>query len=208
MGLRVLIADDHAFTLEGMQHAFAARPGIEVCAVARGGISAVALARLHQPDVALLDFAMPDATGLEVFVEITRWSPGTRCIIVTANGNPAVLAQIVAAGVGGLFTKACPVDAVVDGIHRVARGERVVSARARKLLAQADTDGDQRLTARERQILEGITRGMSNAAMAAALGISPKTVDSHRTSVMRKLDANSAPALVLAAIRRGLIDFS
>lgn len=93
-------------------------------------------------------------------------------------------------------------------INRVARGERVVSANVRRLLAQADAEGDERLTARERQILEGITRGMSNAAMAAALGISPKTVDSHRTSLMRKLDANSAPALVLAAIRRGLIDSS
>lgn len=206
MALRVLIAEDHAFTLIGMQHALAARPGIEVCATARGGVAAIAQARLHKPDVALLDFAMPDATGLEVFVEIARWSPDTRCIIVTGNGSPEVLAQIVAAGVGGLFTKGCPIDAVVDGIHRVAQGEQAVSALARRLLAQAVAEGDYLLTARERQILQAIARGMTNAAMAEALGISPKTVDSHRTSLMRKLDANSAPALVLAAIRRGLIE--
>ena len=206
MAVRVLIAEDHAFTLEGMQHALAARPGIEVCAVARGGVAAIAQARLHQPDVALLDFAMPDATGLEVFVEITRWSPGTRCIIVTGNGSPAVLAQIAAAGVDGLFTKACPIDAVVDGIHRVGKGGQVVSPGARRLMAQAVAEGQERLTSRERQVLQGIARGLSNAAMAEALGISPKTVDSHRTSLMRKLDANSAPALVLGAIRRGLID--
>jgi len=208
MNLRVMIADDHAFTLQGMQHAFSARPGLEVCAVAHGGIAAIAQARLHQPDVVLLDFAMPDATGLDVFVEITRWSPGTRCIIVTANGNPAVLAAIVAAGVGGLFTKSCPVDAVVDGVHLVARGKQVVSALARRILEEAETRPEEQPTARERQILEGISRGMTNAAMAAALGISPKTVDSHRSSLMRKLGANSAPALVLAAIRRGLIESS
>ena len=205
MSLRVMIAEDHAFTLEGMQYCILECPGIEICAVARSGVGAIAQARLHQPDVALLDFAMPDATGLEVFFEITRWSPGTRCIIVTGNGNPAVLAQIVSAGVGGLFTKACPIDAVVDGIHRVAQGEQVVSTLAGTLLAQAVAQDNEQLTARERQILQGIARGMTNAAMASALGISPKTVDSHRTSLMRKLDANSAPALVLAAIRRGLI---
>lgn len=206
MTLRVMIAEDHSFTLEGMQHALAARPGLEVCAVARGGISSIAQARLHQPDVALLDFAMPDATGLEVFVEITRWSPGTRCIIVTGNGNPEVLAQIVSAGVGGLFTKRCPVDAVADGIHRVAQGEQVVSALARELLAQAVVGDEDRLTPRERQVLQAIARGMTNTAIAEALGISPKTVDSHRSSLMRKMDARSAPALVLSAIRRGLID--
>lgn len=204
--MRVMIAEDHAFTLEGMQHSIAARPGMEVCALARSGVTAIAQARLHRPDVALLDFAMPDATGLEVFFEIARWSHGTRCIIVTGNGNPEVLAQIVSVGVSGLFTKACPIDAVVDGIHRVAQGERVVSALAVSLLAQANAASADQLTAREQQILQGIARGMSNAAMASTLGISPKTVDSHRTSLMRKLDANSAPALVLAAIRRGLID--
>ncbi len=206
MTLRVMIAEDHAFTLEGMQHALACRPGIEVCAVARGGVAAIAQSRLHQPDVALLDYAMPDATGLEVFVEINRWSPGTRCIIVTANASPAALAEIVAAGVAGLFTKRCPINAVVDGIHRVARGEHIVSAFASRLLAQAHTGDGKQLTPREMQILQGIARGMTNAAMASALGISPKTVDSHRSSLMRKLDANSAPALVLAGIRHGLID--
>lgn len=205
MPVRVMIAEDHAFTLEGMQHSIAARPGMEVCALARSGVAAIAQARLHRPDVALLDFAMPDATGLEVFLEIDRWSQGTRCIIVTGNGNPEVLAQIVSGGVSGLFTKACPIDAVIEGIQQVAQGKRVVSDLAAALLAQAATEDSDHLSGRERQILQGIARGMTNAAMAAALGISPKTVDSHRTSLMRKLEVNSAPALVLAGIRRGLI---
>ena len=205
MPLRVMLAEEHVFTLLGMQHCMDAYPTIEICAVARSGVEAIAQARLHRPDVVLLDFTMPDATGLEIFFEITRWSHATRCIIVTGNGNPEVLAKIVSAGVGGLFTKACPIAAVVDGIHRIAQGEQVVSALAGKLLAQAVTGGNGQLTARELQILQGIARGMTNAAMASTLGISPKTVDSHRTSLMRKLDANSAPALVLAAIRRGHI---
>ncbi len=204
--MRVLIAEDHAFTLEGLQHALQASGFIDVCATASDGISAIARARIHQPDVALLDFAMPDANGLEVVAEIARWSPATRCVILTGTSSPDVLARIVEAGVAGLFTKGCPANEVLDGVLRVARGERVVSLVAQQVLSQAEAAMNLTLTARERQVLESIACGLSNKAIAGILKISHKTVDSHRMSLMRKLGVKSAPALVLAAIRRGLID--
>ena len=206
MVVRVLVAEDHAFTREGLQHALQASGFVEVCAAVPGGIAAIAQARLHRPDVVLLDFAMPDADGLEVFAEIARWAPATRCIILTGSDSPEVLARIVAAGVAGLFTKGCPVEKVLDGILRVARGERVLSAAAQEILRAAPTARQPILTARERQVLQGIARGLTNGEIAGALALSPKTVDSHRMSLMRKLEVNNAPALVLAAIRSGLID--
>lgn len=206
MAVRVLVAEDHAFTREGLQHALQASGFVEVCATVPGGIAAIAQARLHRPDVVLLDFAMPDADGLEVFAEIARWAPATRCIILTGSDSPELLARIVAAGVAGLFTKGCPVEKVLDGILRVARGERVVSVAARHILRGAPSGAQPLLTARERQVLQGIARGQTNSDIAAALALSPKTIDSHRMSLMRKLEVNNAPALVLAAIRNGLID--
>lgn len=206
MTITVLIADDHAFTLEGMQHALQEAEGIEVCACADNGVAAIAKARICQPDVALLDFAMADATGLEVFAEIQRWSPATRALVVTGNTRPEVLDQIVKSGISGLCTKGCRTETVVQAIRDVARGERVITDAAQALIRQVLPGPARQLTAREHQVLQAITRGLTNTEIGVSLGISPKTVDSHRMSLMRKLDVNSAPALVLQAIRLGLVD--
>jgi DNA-binding NarL/FixJ family response regulator len=206
MLVRVLVAEDHAFTREGLQHALQAGGAIEICAIVGDGLAAIAAARLHRPDVALLDFAMPEADGLAVRAEIARWSPATRAVILTGNTAPDLLARIVASGVAGVFTKGCPVETVIDGVLRVARGERVVSEAVTQVLRGAGAAAEQALTARELQVLQGIARGQTNGAIARSLGISPKTVDSHRTALMRKLEAGNAPALVLAAVRSGLIE--
>ncbi len=206
MVIRVLVAADHAFTREGLQHALQASGFVEVCATVSGGVGAIAEARRHRPDVVLLDCAMPDADGLEVLAEIARRAPETRCILLTGSGSPELLARIVAAGVAGLFTTGCPVETVLDGILRVARGERVVSVAAREILRAAPPAAQPAFSARERQVLHGIVRGQTNGEIAAALALSPKTIDSHRMSLMRKLEVNNAAALVLAAIRSGLID--
>lgn len=206
MVIRVLVAADHAFTREGLQHALQASGFVEVCATVSGATAAIAEARRHRPDVVLLDVAMPDADGLEILAEIAGRAPETRCILLTGSGRPELLARIVAAGVAGLFTKGCPVEQVLDGILRVARGERVVSVAAREILRAAPPAAQPAFSARERQVLHGIVRGQTNGEIAAALALSPKTIDSHRMSLMRKLEVNNAAALVLAAIRSGLID--
>ncbi len=206
MVVRVLVAEDHAFAREGLQHALQTSGFVEVCATVPGGIAAIAEALLHRPDVVLFDVAMREATGLEVFAEIARWAPATRCIILTDSESPEVLARIVAAGIAGLFTKGCPVEKVLDGILRVARGERVLSDAAQTILRAAPSAAQPAFTARERQVLQGIARGQTNGEIAAALALSPKTIGSHRMSLMRKLEVKNAPALVLAAIRSGLID--
>lgn len=205
MALRVMIARDRAAPPTRAARSFGAFADIEICAMACGGTDTVAQAWLHQPDVAVLEWAVTEAADAAIFAEIARWSHATRCILVAGNRRPDVPWRAITPHVAAVFTPACPTLALVDGMRRVHHGEHVVSALAGQLIAR-DSASREGLTARQRQILDGVAQGMSNTTIAARLGISPKTVDSHRTALMRKLNVNSAPALVLAAIRRGLIE--
>lgn len=201
MNATVLIADDHGFTLEGMQRAVGETDGLCVVGVASCGIEAIGLARRLEPDLAVLDFQMPDATGLEVVAEIARWSPGTRCAIVTGVTRPAVLTQIARAGVPGLFLKGASPQEICAGLVRVAQGATVLP----EGLDMAASGPE--LSPREREVLQGIARGLTNAGIAEDLSISPKTVESHRASLMRKLGVHSTAALLARAVRDDLVSF-
>lgn len=203
--IRVLLADDHAFTLSGMQHALDSDPRFKVVAIAAAGLAAISLARVHQPDVALIDHGMPEANGLEIFTELRRWSPRTRCLIVTGTTSPATLQQLHQAGLPGLMSKSCALREVLSAIVRVAAGETVRSDDVLAALGPLDND-DPGLSLREREVLAGIADGLTNAGIAAKLSISAKTVESHRASLMRKLGVNSTASLVVRAVRAGLLE--
>ena len=201
---RIVLADDHALFLAGLRDALTERTGLEVVATAGNGLDAIALVKRHKPDVAVFDDSMPGATGLEAFAEARRWSPRTRFAILTGMVAPARLAEMRALGIDGILLKSMAPEAISEGIEAVSRGERILGEGIDRHLAGTSAAGA--LTPRERQVLEGIARGMSNAAMADTLGLSAKTVDTHRTSLMRKLDAHNVASLLLGAIRHGLID--
>lgn len=204
MPVTVVIADDHALTVRGMVSALLARGGFEVVATADNGMDAIVAAKVHQPDIMLLDMSMPDATGLEVFAEVRRWSPDTRTAIITGNPTPALFAQLESAGIEGLFLKNAPVDEICAGISRIAMGERVISEGAQAAIdAAADREP---ISPRELEVLQGIANGLTNARIAERLSISPKTVDNHRTNLMRKLDVKSSASLIVEAVKSGLID--
>ncbi|GGE13365.1 two-component system, LuxR family, secretion system response regulator SsrB [Gemmobacter megaterium] len=203
--IRVLLAEDHAFTLSGMQRSLADDPRFAVVATAVSGLAAIALGRMHEPDVALIDHGLPGANGLEVFIELRRWAPRTRCLIVTGNANPATLAQLHQAGLPGLMTKSTALAEVLAAITRVAAGQIVRSADVLAAIAPLADHGHD-LSLREREVLAGIAEGLTNAGIATKLSISPKTVESHRASLMRKLDVNSTASLVVRAVRLGLLD--
>ena len=204
MPTTVVIADDHAFTASGMQAAIAAMAGFQVVGVAGNGIEAIALIKLHHPDCAVLDLSMPGANGLEVVTEAKRWSPETRFAIVTGNPSDALFVQLVDAGVRGIFLKSSAPEGICDGIRTIAAGGKVF---AREIAGRLDRSGERpELTARELEVLHGIARGYSNTEIAGRLGVSPKTVDSHRTTLMRKMGVHSAAALLVRAMREGLID--
>ncbi|SFR15726.1 response regulator [Poseidonocella sedimentorum] len=198
----MLIADDHAFTLEGMQQKLARDARFEVVAVASGGVDAIRLARKHRPDLAVLDYVMPDATGLEVLLEIRRWSPQTRVVILTGQLDAAIAPPLIDAGASGLLTKGADPAHVCDALAVVARGGAVFDP---PFDAPPEPAAIQ-LTPREREVLLRIARGMSNPRIAEDLALSPKTVESHRSSLMRKLDVNSTATLMLRAAKAGLIE--
>lgn len=202
----VVLADDHAFTVSGMQRILDQHGMFEVVGVASNGIEAIARIKAHRPDCAVLDYSMPGATGLEVLFETRRWSPDTRIAVVTGNLAPGLIRELRVAGVDGLFAKTTAPDLICSGLLAVAEGANRMCdtiAGIVEALGQAEA-----LTARELEVLQGVSRGLSNPQISEHLGISVKTVDSHRTSLMRKLGVRSTAALLVRAMKDGLIDIS
>lgn len=204
MTKRFVIADDHLLSAAGLKAVLTAEPGIEVVGEASNGIEAIALVKSLKPDCAVFDLTMPGANGLEAFIEAKRWSPETKFVIFTGNFLPGVFEELIEAGVEGVFMKNEAPDIILDGLLAVANGD--VRRSAAVDAAIEDGTAREKLTARELEILHGVARGLSNNQMAERFAISAKTIDSHRTSLMRKLGVHSTAALLVRAMRLGLID--
>ncbi|MGI9353675.1 MAG: LuxR C-terminal-related transcriptional regulator [Rhizobiaceae bacterium] len=204
MSKTVAIADDHAFTSAGMAQALETAGGLEIVAVLSNGIEAIAAIKRLKPDCAVIDLAMPGANGLEVVLEGRRWSPETRFAILTGSSSATAFRELLDTGVTGLFVKSMPPQAICKGIHNVAHGETVICEEAGQLLA--NLSNGRNLTAREIEVLQAIARGLSNIGISERLGVSIKTVESHRANLMRKLGVHSTATLLVRAMRDGLID--
>lgn len=204
MKKRVLIADDHAFVSWGIAKALVAYGEVEIVGTAANGIDAIVEIRKTRPDCAILDYNMPGANGLEVFLESKRWSPETRFILLTGTASATTIRTLVDAGIHGVSLKDDTADEVVELVRQVCAGRFAIGASVQRLL-KATTEGVS-LTDREHAVLQALARGHTNGSAAESLGISPKTVDSHRTSLMRKFAVNSTASLLLAAVRAGLLD--
>lgn len=203
--VRVVIADDHALVRAGLKDILAKLAvSVEVVDEAENGIEAIAAAKSKQPDLLLLDAGMPLSRGMEVYGEVRRWSPETRVAVVTGFTSARTLADWISAGADGVFLKTCPTEEMVAGFDLVLRGERYVAPAVIKILEQ-DAPREE-LTLREQQVLHLIAQGCSNAAIAARLSISPKTVDNHRTRMMAKLQVHSTAQLLGLALKEGLLD--
>ena len=147
---------------------------------------------------------MPGANGLEVFLESKRWSPETRFILLTGSATPQTIHALVDAGIHGVCLKDGTETEIIDVVRQVRAGRTAIGASAKRLMqASGETAA---LTDRELAVLQAIARGHTNASAAETLGVSPKTVDSHRTNLMRKLAVNSTASLLLAGVRAGLLD--
>lgn len=204
MKKRVLIADDHAFVSWGLAKALSARDEFDVVGTVTNGINAIVEIRKAKPDCAILDYNMPGANGLEVFLESRRWSPDTRFVLLTGTASPAMIHTLVEAGIHGVALKDDTEDEVIEIVRQVCAGRTVIGASARRLL-KAPARGVA-VTDRELAVLQALARGHTNASAAETLGISPKTVDTHRTNLMRKFAVSSTASLLLAAVRAGILD--
>lgn len=200
----VIIADDHPFIVEGMETVIQAVPELEVIGTASNGIEAISLIKQRSPDCAVLDLSMPGANGLEVFLEAKRWSPKTKFVIITGISAAILFKRLYDEGVDGLFVKNTPPEIISAGLVQVANGVRVISDAAMVEIKNAQRNGE--LSKREIDVLRELSRGQNNKQIASALGISPKTVDTHRTNLLRKMDVTSTASLLVSAMRKGMID--
>lgn len=198
-----VIADDHAILRHGLRTLLERVEGVTVVGEAEDGLQAIAETRRLRPSLLLLDQAMPLAQGLDVLVEVRRWSPATKVAMLTGLTGHGLLRALIAAGVDGLFLKRGDDADLIKAIPRILRGERVIADEVRRRLAEA---APVELTQRELQILSMLASGSSNVDIANRLHISRKTVDNHRTNLMRKLGVHSIVELVAHAVREGLID--
>ncbi|MEM9631137.1 MAG: response regulator transcription factor [Pseudomonadota bacterium] len=204
-----IIADDHAIVRAGLKDALE-KPGliepegINVVAEAGDGLSAIAEIRQHRPSLLLLDVSMPMAGGVEVLVEARRWSKETRVVVLTGISAVGLISDLIEAGVDGLFSKASDNTEFYEKLPGILRGQRHISEHFLKILEE--TPKPPVLTDRERQTLNMILAGKSNKEIAQGFGISIKTVDKHRTSLMQKLNVHSVPQLISRALKEGLID--
>lgn len=204
MTTRVLIADDHAFVSWGLAKALSAIADVEIVGSVTNGIDAIVEIRKARPDCAILDYNMPGANGLEVFLESKRWSPETRFVLLTGSVTPQTMNALVEAGIQGIGLKDSTEAEIVELVRQVCAGKTAIGASARRLMKMPAESVI--LTDRELSVLQAIARGHTNASAAESLGVSPKTVDTHRTNLMRKFAVNSTASLLLAAVRAGLLD--
>lgn len=212
--IRVLLADDHTLMREGVRRILTADGGIEVVAEVGDGQAAVAQTVKLQPDVAVLDITMPGGGGLEAARQIRKQAPEARILILSMHLQPEYLLESVRAGAHGYLVKDAAAGELVAGVRAVCGGDSYYSAAVsaqmtdllrRKLEGEEVTNALERLSPREREVLRFIAEGASNKEIAAKLGISVRTVETHRDSLMKKLGIHSVAGLTRFALRCGLV---
>jgi DNA-binding NarL/FixJ family response regulator len=195
---RVVIADDHAIVRAGLAAVLSQDASLTVVGEACNGIEAIALTRAHAPDLLVLDLSMPLANGLEVLEEVRRFSPRTRVIVLTGVASRPMLEQAAVLGAVAIVSKNDDGAELMAAIPQVLAGANLAATAVRR--------EDSGLTRREIQVLQGLCRGETNAAIAERFGISPATVNNHRANLMRKLSVRSIAELMAVALKEGYLD--
>jgi DNA-binding NarL/FixJ family response regulator len=208
---RVLIADDHELVRTGLRRVIEADGDLVVVAEARDGMEAVALTREHRPDVAVIDLWMPGFSGEEATRRIVRSQPDTKVLILSAHEEWERVRSALQAGALGYVVKSAASAQLIEAIHALRDGRSYLSPSVAHHVVEAIGAGETprnplaQLTEREREVLALIAEGLSSKQIAARLGHSPKTAETHRASMMRKLGVHKTSSLVRIAIREGLV---
>jgi DNA-binding NarL/FixJ family response regulator len=198
--IRVLVVDDHALVREGLRRVFDDVEDIHVVGEAGDAAEALTLIGDSTPDLVVLDITLPDGSGLDLIAEFKSRSPASRILVLSMHNNPAYVERAIAAGAHGYLIKTASPELLRNAVRLVADGGTLFEAKAMAPKGTALAE----LTPRERDILSAIADGLRNREIADRLSISPRTVESHRESLMRKLDIRTIAGLTRFAIAHGL----
>ncbi|MGH8688796.1 MAG: response regulator [Burkholderiales bacterium] len=209
MSLRVLLADDHAVLREGLRALLAPSAEVSVVGEVGNGRDALRLAEALQPDVVLMDISMPDLNGLDAARLILAKCATTRVIILSMHSSTEHVYRAFEAGASGYVLKESVGGEVLAALRAVRAGQRYLSPALREAYAQVERGATpasplDSLSARERQVLQLVVEGRSSADIAREVHLSPKTVDTYRSRIMKKLGVRDVPALVKFALQQGL----
>ena len=200
-----LIVDDHEVVREGLRLSLSRAPHIRVVGEAADGESAVALAQRRRPDVVIMDVRMPGIDGLEATKLMTQQVPDAKVLIFTAYSEKSLLSRGLESGAKGYILKEAPHETLVRAIEKVAAGDGYLDPALMPDFL-GGRDRDEMLTVREREILQLLADGMSNADAAGRLHISQETVKSHVRHILAKLEADARTHAVAIALREAIID--
>jgi DNA-binding NarL/FixJ family response regulator len=212
MTIRVAVIDDHAIVRAGLRMVLEADPDFEIVGEADTAAAALELVRREHPDVALIDINLPDESGLRVAAGLRTTEPLVRVLILSVHDDPEIVRESVRLGAHGYVRKDTTPADLRAAIRAVHNGDAYFSPSVARTLAEAlreqtgaTPEGLDRLTEREKEVLSRVARGLSNKEIAAELGISVRTVESHRDSLMRKTGLRNAAALTRYALESGLV---
>jgi len=210
----IVIAEDHTLLREGLISMIEEQPDLKVVAEAADGMEAVRCVEKHAPDLVLLDLAMPKMNGISAIKDIRSRFSDTRILAVTIQTDDEYILAAFESGADGYCLKQASREEFINAIRNVLAGNRYISPEISDLVLEGYIEGKKRLktdtlweslTQREKEVLKLIGEGYKNAEVAEFLFISPKTVDKHRSNIMKKLDLHNASALTAYAIEKGLV---
>ncbi len=211
MPITIVLADDHAVVREGLRALLESRPDFRIVGEAGDGAAAVEAARHLHPDVVVMDIAMPRLNGIDATIEIRRACPGTQVVILSVHATTEHVFRALRAGAAGYVLKESAGQEVMDAIRAVRAGRSYLSLRISETMDPWSRSGAagrssplERLSERERGVLQLVVEGWSSADIAARLGLSPKTVETYRSRLMAKLGVHDVPGLVRFAMQHGL----
>lgn len=214
MPIKILLADDHHIFRQGLKRILDEQGEFEVVAEASSGLAAIDAAREHKPDVAVMDIAMKELNGIEATSQLLKVSPNTAVVMLSMYGDERYIMRAMRAGARGYVLKDTVEEDFVNAIRAVAEGKTFFSPTVDRICQELkakqldDRELDDRyelLTERERQLYNMLAEGQTNKDIAARLGLSLHTVETHRTRIMEKLGVHSIAELVLSAVRRGIV---
>lgn len=204
---KILLVDDHTLILQGIKHVVSQMLEIDIVYTASSGSEAMRLANLQPFDLYLLDIELPDTNGFDLIQKILQKYPDARILINTMHEEIWTLKRLMKAPIRGAILKSADINELVTAIQTILEGKTYVCKRFKEILNRihAEEPIKEQLTLRERDVLQAIARGLNTREIAELFHVSNNTIESHRKSLMAKLEAKNAVDLVLKAIHLGII---